>query len=64
MKEERALKINNIRIKGELYEVGKRVIRIGEVEEGYEERREYKKSELEGTIMSKYVEYVKSRKEK
>ena len=61
MKEERALKRNNVKIKGELYEVGNRVIRIGEVKEGYEERKEYKKSDLAGTLMCKYAEYVKSR---
>jgi hypothetical protein len=56
MKENRASKKLKVSVKGNKYEVGKRVIRIGEVMEGYKENK-WPKVILPGTIMSKLNKY-------
>ena len=57
MKENRAMKMYNVFVEGEVREIGERVIRLGEVYRGYK-KREYKEESLPGTMMSKYAAVV------
>jgi hypothetical protein len=61
MKESRAIKMTKLKITGELYEIGDRVVRIGDVssaEEGY--THDTSIPSLKGTIMEKWNKFQES----